>query len=445
MLVEWALAAGADQAEAFVQQTRTTSLRVYRGDVEAFTQAETQGVGLRVVKAGSLGFSYTSEWSDAAWRNLAQEAVENARFAPPDEANGLPSAADWPRDGAELPIYHPELEAAPIQAKLDLALEAERLAMAADPRVRAVTRTSYSDRSVQVTLLNSLGISGQYRANHAVLSVGLMAEAAGQAQTGSSFRFGRALGELAPEQIAQEAAERATALLSGKPVASQEVPVIFDRYTAAQLMGHLARALSADAVQRGRSLFAGKVEQRVASPDVTLVDDGRLLAGPDAAPFDDEGVPTQRHELVAQGRLTGYLHNTYTARKAGAARSTGNGLRGSFRGTPEVSHSNFFLAPGADSLQDLIRPLPSGFYVLEVSGLSTGGLNIVSGDLSVGAAGIWIEHGELARPVREVTIAGNLIDLLHAIDAVGDDLTFVGSSGAPSFRVKKMAISGRGA
>ena len=220
---------------------------------------------------------------------------------------------------------------------------------------------------------------------------------------------------------------------------TQKAAVVLDPYIATNFLGLLSPALSAEAVQKGRSLFAGKVNQAVASPLITVVDDGRLPGGIASAPFDGEGVPTSETVLIDQGQLKGFLHNTYTAAKEGVS-STGNGVRSSFKSTPEVGSTNFFIRAGEKSPEQLIKEVPKGLYVTEVMGMHTA--NPISGDFSVGASGIWIEKGELTRPVRGVAIAGNIMDLLGAVDAVGSDLEFFGGKGAPTLRVSSMSLSG---
>lgn len=326
--------------------------------------------------------------------------------------------------------------------KIDLALAMEKAALAADPRIKNVMSSSYGDGSHEITLVNSLGLHRSYKANYCSASLFLIAQDGASTQTGFAYDLGRSIESFDAEALAGEAAAMATSLLGAKPVASQQVPVVLHRFVGAQILGVLTSPLTAEAVQRGRSLFAGKMGGRVASELVDLVDDGILAGGMASAPFDGEGVPTARKELISSGILKAFMHNTYSARKEGSA-STGNAARGSFRATPEVSPSNFYLAPGKIPADDVIRGVCDGFYVMELSGLGTGGANPISGELSVGATGRWIRNGELAEPVREVTIAGNLIKILRDVDAVANDLKFLGATGSPTFRVAAMSVGGK--
>jgi PmbA protein len=258
-------------------------------------------------------------------------------------------------------------------------------------------------------------------------------------QTGFAMDFRLRFAELEPEAVGREAAARAVRMLGAQPQKGLEAPVVFDPFVMVSLLGVLAPALTAEAVQKGRSLFAGRVGQRVASELVTIVDDGTLAGGVRSAPFDGEGVPSSRSVLIEKGYLRGYLHNTYTAAKDGVV-STGNGVRASFKGGPEVGPTNFYLEPGDKSPAEIIGEISSGLYVGEVLGMHTA--NPISGDFSVGATGFWIEQGKMSYPVRGLAIAGNIRELLDAVDAVGRDLRFFGGKGAPTVRVRKLAVSG---
>jgi PmbA protein len=267
-----------------------------------------------------------------------------------------------------------------------------------------------------------------------------LAEGADETQTGFSFQVAHRAADLDPEAIAREAVERAARMLGATKPATQRVPVMLDPFAASSFLGVLAGALSADAVQKQRSLFAELVGEQVGAEAFTLVDDGRLLRGPAASPFDDEGVPTGRTELVTAGRLNGFLHNTYTARRGGT-RSTGNASRAGYRSTPAVGTSNFYVEAGASSLPDLLRRAEGGVLIQDVSGVHSGA-NPISGEFSVGATGLRITGGALGEPVREMTIASTVPEILRGIVAVGDDLRFFSAVGTPSILVGEMTVAG---
>lgn len=456
-IIRRAAKAGAREAEAFVEDSLNTSIKVHDGQVENLVSARGQGSGLRIICEGRPGFAYSTDFSEAGLDELITTAMENARWAAETSQQQLPE----PGDGfPELDLYDAQIETAPITAKTRLARDLEVSARGGDPRISAVIHCSYQDCLQEVALVNTRGVSGSFRSGHA--SVSLVALASGEeeeSQTGFSFMTARRFADINPQAVGAEAASRAVALLGARPVGSARVPVVFDPLAGAEIIGQIGRMLTGEAIQKGKSLFAGKEGQSVATPLVTLIDDGLMVEGLAASPFDGEGVASSRKAVIDSGKLRGFLHNTVTAARVGAV-STGNGLRGSFRHLPEAAPSNFFLAPksaggavpvggvpGAASPglaeDSLWRGLPQGFYVMEVSGLSTGGLNTVSGDFSVGASGRWITNGELGRAVRGVTVAGNLLDLLNRIDAVGGCLRLVGTSGAPAFRVSELTISGK--
>ena len=258
-------------------------------------------------------------------------------------------------------------------------------------------------------------------------------------QTGFGLQYRLKYKDLDPKQVGEEAAEKAVRMLGAKEINTQRATVVLDPYVATNFLGLIAPALSAEAVQKGRSLFAGKVGKSVGSSLLTIIDDGAMEGGVISAPMDGEGVPAGKTVLVDEGELRGYLHNTYTAAKDGV-QSTGNGTRGSFKGTPEVGTTNFYIAPGNTPRDQLLSQVDKGLYITEVMGMHTA--NPISGDFSVGASGLWIENGQFTKPVRGVAIAGNIMDLLNAIDCIGSDMTFFVGKGSPTLRIARMTISG---
>jgi PmbA protein len=315
----------------------------------------------------------------------------------------------------------------------------EQEARKVDPRVTITESCAYQDAFYEVTLVNSLGLEASYRGAYCGLYSFLVAEEGGDNQTGFSLQFRLKFSDLDPYLVGREAAEKAARMLGAKCIPTQKGAVVLDPYVVTNFLGVMAPALAADAVQKGKSLFAGKKEEKVASSLVSLIDDGALSDGVLSSPFDGEGVATGRKVLVQDGILQGYLYDVYTAAKDGMA-STGNGLRGSYRTVPEVGPSNLFIPRGNTSREQLIGEIDRGLYITEVMGIHTA--NPISGDFSVGAAGILIENGKLTTPVRGVAIAGNMAGLLQDIDCVGDDLTFFLGKGSPTLRIQQMTISG---
>ena len=434
--VEAALSAGADAAEAYVRSGTSIEIDVRDGGVDTIKSAAEKGLGLRVLRGRRIGFAYTTDLSGAGLTAVAQRAVANAGLTAEDEFFRLPEAPPgYPR----VDTFDPEIPAKQIADKIGLARRMEAAARAFDPRVTIVESATYQDGTVEVGLASSNGVSAYYLGAACGLYIALTAREGDDHQTGFAMDFRSRFAALDPETVGREAAERAVRMLGARPRKGLEMPVVFDPFVMVSLLGVLAPALTAEAVQKGRSLFAGRVGERVASELVTIVDDGTLAGGVRAAPFDGEGVPSSRTVLIEKGRLLGYLHNAYTAAKDGVA-STGNGVRTSFKAGPEVGTTNFYLEPGDRSPGEIIGDISTGLYVGEVMGMHTA--NPISGDFSVGATGLWIEQGRLSYPVRGLAIAGNIRELLDAVDAVGRDLRFFGGKGAPTVRVAKLAVSG---
>ena len=431
-------AAGDGDVEAYAEQSRRLSVRVRRGEVEALTSAESRGVGVRVVLEGRLGYAYGADPDEREVAELVDRAREAAAFAEPDEGNVLPSIEE-PDPFPHL-FRERQLEV-PVDRKVQTAIDLERAAISADPNVRKVESVSYGDAISRVAIASTRGGPVEYSRTDCWAAVHALAERDGETQTGFSFRLERELDELPWQEAAAEAAERAARLLGGTKPPSGRLPVVLDPDAATAFLGVLSGGLSAESVQKGRSPLASLVEKEVASRVVTLVDDGRLLEGPAAAPFDDEGVQTGRTVLIDGGVLRGFLHNTKTATRAGT-RSTANAGRGGYRTPPGVSPTNLFLEPGDTSPEDLLRQGEGGVYVQEVSGLHSGA-NPVSGEFSVGAVGLRINGGALTEPLREMTVASTLLDVLRSVVALGADLRFQGSSiASPTILIGEMTVGG---
>ena len=427
---------GADAVEAYVSGGHELSVEVRHGEVETLKQAEDKGIGVRLLKGRQVGFAFGTELSPKGVEEVVSRALAAAVYTGADSCQCLPlPAGAYP----VMDLYDATMAVVPVEEKIMLARRMEDAAFSFDPRVKVVESSTYYEGSGEVAIVNSQGISAAYRSAVCGLYISLAAQADGQSETGYALWFGRRYQELAPEALGREAASRAVKLLGARTIETATVPVVFDPYVAADVIGLLGPALTAEAVQRGRSLFAGKVGEQVAAPDVTLIDDGIFPSGVRTAPFDAEGVPTQRTVLIQNGVLQGYLYDTYTACREGKA-STGNAVRGSFKSTPTVGTTNFYLEPGTSSPEELIAGVKEGFYVFEVLGMHIA--NPISGDFSVGAVGVWIENGVLTRPVRGVVIAGNVKELLLGMDAVANDLRFFGGRGSPTFRVAALRVSG---
>lgn len=430
----------AEHAEAYAGESRHTEVKARRGQVDSLSRAESRGVGVRVFVDGRLGYAWAADPDLDEAAALLVAARESAGYAGPDEANVLPEG------GRAEPLRGLFREG---QAELDperkvrLALDLERSAVSSDPAVKRVEEVMYGDAVSRVAIASTRGVDASYERTDCWCVVSALAERDGEAQSGFSFRLARELDELEWEDAAAEAARRGARLLGSRKPNTERVPVVLDPWAAASFLGVLARALSAEEVQKGRSLLADLIGERVASQAVTLVDDGRLLEGPSAAPVDDEGVPATRTDIVQAGTLRSFLHNTTTARRAGAL-STGNASRPSYRGVPGVAPSNLFLQPGDLDPEAVLRKAGRGVFVQDVKGVHSGA-NPISGEFSVGATGLRIEGGELGEPLREMTIASTVPEVLQGIEAVGSDLRFFpagGGLGTCTLLVGEMTVAG---
>jgi PmbA protein len=431
-------AAGGEGIEAYAELTTETSVTAFQGEVERLTSASSSGVGVRVVRDGRLGYAYTADLSDQGLRECLAEARANLEVSSEDPGNVLPEASEHePLEG----IFDPRQAGTSPERKVALALDLEARTRAADPKVTQVESARYGDVVGQVAIASSGGVRGTFAVTHAWCVAIALATEDGQSQVGFGVDAARTLDDLDPGPVAAEAADRAVRMLGATKPPTRTIPVVFDRMVAPSLVGVLLAGLSAEEVQKGRSLFADKLGQRVGAAGLRLVDDGRLVDGPGAAPFDAEGVPTRRTVLIDDGVLQCFLHNTATAAR-GNASSTGNARRASFKSTPGVSAHNLFLAPGELDQAGLLARAGEGLLIQDVSGVHSGA-NPITGDFSVGVSGLLFRGGELAEPVREVTVAAHLLDILRGIEAVGSDLRFTtGSIGGSSLLVGRMTVAG---
>ena len=426
-----------EAVEAYAEEARRTEVTAYKGEVEGLTFAESRGVGVRLIAADRLGYAYAADPSIDEVREAVARARENAELATEDEFNVLPSGMPIEPIPA---LFRQDQAAIATERKVSVALDLEHLAVSADPRVAKVDQAGYGDAVSRVAIASTAGVTAEYGRTDCWAVVSALAEQDGETQSGWSFRVARELGELDWGSVAEEAVERSARLLGAIKPASGRVPVVLDPFAGSSFLGILAGALSAESVQKQRSLFAGLLGEEVGSSLMTLVDDGRTLDGPAAAPFDDEGVPTGRTELIAHGRLMAFLHNAYTARRGGTD-STGNARRGGYRTPPGVGTTNFFVQPGATPVSDILFRAQGGVLIQDVSGVHSGA-NPISGEFSVGATGLRIVDGELGEPLREMTVASTVPEMLKGIAAVGDDLRFFTAVGVPTILIGEMTVAG---
>jgi len=381
--------------------------------------------------------SYTSDFSPPALETLVGDTVDMARVTGEDAAAGLPDETP-PAEEIDLGLFDPTPAALPTKERIERARRAEAAALSASPEITNSQGGTYGSDEGFVVLANTNGFMGSYRSSGVALSVVPVAQRDGQMERDYWFTNGRGLGDLLePEEVGRIAAERTLRRLGARKVPTCEVPIVFDPETAAELLGTLFRGLSGYSVFRNATFLKDRVGQQVASPLLSLVDDGRRPRGLGSRPFDGEGLPTRRNVPLENGVVRHFLCDSYSARKIGA-RPTGSARRG-VGGGPSVGAGNLSFEPGPTPPEQIVGEVERGLYVTDLIGF---GVDLVSGDYSQGAVGHWIEKGRLVHPVHEVTIAGNLQQMLLDVDAMGNDLVWRSSSAAPTLRIRRMTVSG---
>lgn len=438
-VIKMALDRGATGAECTVSQGEEFSVSVRMREVESLKEAGSRGAGLRVLAGKRAGSAYTSDLTPEGIRHMVTSAIEIAQITGEDPHAGLPDADELGAIPGDLQLYSEDIAGLETAHKLDQARRAEAAALSTDPRISNSEGASFDSHLGFHAFANSLGFSGSYRTSSCSISAVPVARQGDSMERDYWFSLARSPRSLeSPEEIGRKAAERAVRRLGARKVPTQKVPIVFEPRTARSLLDNIFEAVTGDAIYRKASFLAGQLGNRIASESVTVIDDGTLPGLFGTSPFDDEGVPSRRTVIIDRGVLKSYLLNSYTARKLGL-RTTGNASRG-IAGNAGIGHGNLFLEKGLHSAEDIFKRVGTGLYVTELMG---SGVNVVTGDYSRGAAGLWIENGELAYPVSEVTIAGNLRQMLLDIEAVGSDLEFRGSTAAPTLMVREMTISGQ--
>ena len=438
-VVQQALRAGASDAAVGVSEGDEFSVTVRMGEVETLEESGSRSVGLRVYVGQSSASASTSDLTREGLAELVRGAMALVRMTEPDPCAGLAEAAEMGVCEAELPLWFEDVYALPVPERIALARRAEAAALAADARIRNSGGGSFSAATARRILANSRGFLGEYRSSHCGIStVPIAMDEAGAMQRESWWTSARRLKDLeTPEAVGEEAARRALRMLGARRVATQQATIIFAPEAARTLLGHLLEAASGDAIWRSASFLKGRLGEAIAAPEVTIVDDGAMVlpngtAGFGSRPFDGDALPTRATTVVKDGVLETWLLNTYAARKLGL-RSTGNSAGGG------VGAGNLYLRPGKVSPETMVRSVSRGLYVTSLMGF---GVNLVTGDYSRGASGLWIEDGELTHAVEEITIAGRLGEMFRNIVAIGDDLEFRGSVASPTLRIDGMTIAG---
>ena len=438
-VVRRALAAGAHDAECTIAEGDEFSSSVRMRELENLKEAGSRGAGLRILIGQRTGSSYTSDLSAEGIERLVKSAIELAEVTTDDPCAGLPEPEELGALAGDLDLYAADVEALETDAAVALARRAEEAALSADPRIANSEGASFDSNTGRHIFANSRGFAGEYRTSSCSLAVVPVAREGESMERDVWYHAARSLALLEPpEQIGRTAAARALRRLNPVKVVTQKVPVVFEPRVAASLVENLFEAVHGTLIYRHESFLAGKLGEKVASEKLSLVDDATIPGLFGTSPFDDEGVASRRTAVLERGVLKSYLLNTYAARKLGL-KTTGNASRG-LAGNAGIGHGNFFIENGVQTPERIVAGIADGFYVTELIGM---GVNIVTGDYSRGAAGLWIRNGELAFAVSEVTIAGKLQDMLLGVEEVANDLEFRGSAASPTLKIGEMTVGGR--
>jgi len=438
-VVKRAIALGASAAESVVSEGSEFAVSVRLGEVETLKESGSRGLGVRVFVGQHTANTTTSDLSAEGVEQMVRGAMELAKITSEDPMAGIPAAEQLGKIDGDLGLYYDDVYSLSTEERIDQARRAEKAALAVDARLTNSDGGTFDASIGRKVLANSHGFTGEYRSSYCSISaVPIASDDAGNMQRDYWYSVARTLAKLeSPEEVGRIAAERTLRRLGARRVKTQKVPIVFDRPTAGALLDHIFDAVNGDSIYRHASFLAGKLGEKTFGSNVTVFDDGTIPGGFGTRPFDGEGVPTRRTTVIENGELKSYLLNTYTAKKLGLA-TTGNASRG-LAGTPGIGNGNFYLQPGEKSQEEIIKGIQQGLLVTEFLGF---GVNLVTGDFSRGASGVWIENGELAYPVEEITVAGNLGEMFSNLSEIGNDLIWRGSVACPTLRIEGMTVAG---
>lgn len=443
-LVDAATGLGAEAAEVYTSRSASTEVRIDKGKPESVKITRDQGFGIRVLLDEKMGFASSNDMGLDTATDLVRELLKNTSRHTPDPNNVIPEPEDGFTVDETLELFDDRIEDLPTEVKIRKGIEIEKAAMGFDGRIKGAMWLQYGDDSTQFTIVNSRGAEYRSRGTASYAFAWVIASEGRDTQSGQYDDVRAFFDELDAESLGRRAADNAVRMLGAGDIKSTEIPLVLPPETASSLFGFLAGMVNADLAQKGKTLFKDKLDEAVASEQVTVIDDGKLSGGLASCSFDGEGVPTSTTTVIDAGTLKSFLYNAYTAHKGGT-RSTGNAVRGGYRGSPGVGSTNFYVHPGIKSPNDIVSGLREALYVTDLQGLHAA-INTTTGDLSIPAKGIMIRGGEMTEPVQNMIIGGNLIDLLKGIEAVGSDLVWKSASGmigVPTVLTSPVRIGGR--
>lgn len=451
-LAEQARKHGADEAEAFVMESSEVEIKIHEGQPETVNYTDSSGYGIRVLKDGKMGFASSNNLDLGEAETVISRLINYTEKHTQDEHNVLPDPVAGVSSEQVLDQFDDTLATVPVEKKIERAIAMENAAKKAEARIVQIPWVQYGDSSQQYAIFSTRGISGEARRSEAygaVLALGMESGSDGQpdpatTQTGSGIDVKAFFEQIDPDHIGHKATSYALRMLGAGDGKTTEIEGVFPPETGFNFIKLVADMVAADLVQKKKSIFSGKLGEMVASDKVTIIDDGRMKDGLSTSSVDGEGVPTTTKDIIKDGKLNTFLYDSYTAHRAGTV-STGNALRRSFASKPFIAPSNFYMKAGKVSRDNLLAGVKDGLYVTEVSGLHAS-VDQVTGNFSIPSKGLIIKDGELASPVANITISGNIFDFFKGIDTVADDLTWEPREyaiGAPTFKVGNIKISGK--
>jgi PmbA protein len=438
-IVARAMAGGATAAECVVREGDEFSTLVRLGQVETLKESGSKSIGVRVFHGKRSASTYSSDFSRDGLDRMLSSALTLAKITSEDPYSGIPEPSQLGMLKGDLDLYSSDVYSLPGTERISYARRTEKAALDFDPRIKNSEGGSFDAATGHKILANSHGFVGEYKRSYcSIAAIPIAQSENGAMQRDYWYSVARSLGRLdCPEQVGKIAAQRTLRRLGAKKAKTAQVPIVFDPMVATSILEHIFEGINGDSVYRGASFLAGKLGEKIAGDHITVVDDGTIPGGFGTSPFDGEGIPTRRTLVIENGVLKSYLLNTYTAKKLGLE-TTANASRG-LAGTPGIGPGNYFLQPGSKTPQDIISGIKEGLYVTEFLGH---GANLVTGDYSRGASGMWISGGELSFPVEEITVAGNLKELFFNISEIGNDLEFRGAVASPTIRVDGLTVGG---
>jgi len=437
---------GVKEFEVYGGSAVNNEIEIFDGEIESLAFSDTKGIGIRIFNKGRVGYAYTSNLEDSAIKDCVGRSIENSRISTKDIYNYLPSKNDFLYPGNlvdKKSLFSEKFESFNVEEKTKLVKELEKIARKKDKRITGINDLIYNDVRSETVILNSSGFTDSYETTSAFVYLSVISREKSDTSTGDYFGCARDLSYFDIEDIADNAAKRSTWLLGAKKISSRKADLLLDPFVSAQFLQVIAGILTADAVQKGKSLFKGQIGNKIFSVDIKIIDDGTLPDGLASKPFDAEGAPKGRTVVFDKGILQTFLYDTYTARKENKL-STGNAVRASYMSSPQTGISNFYLENGKIPFTRMIDKIDKGLYVTDIIGVHSG-INPVSGQISVGAKGLFIEKGSISYPVKEITIATDISSFCGHIAETGNDLKFLPSGGyvgSPSVIVKDITISG---